>query len=567
MRANQVKLKIVNVLSFCLFAAGLFVTTNPIYASDDHGENQKARVYLIQGKGSTRHVFADEQWLGAVDKDSYTFSDVDPGEYLIWTDKADFEWLYLSSAKIYYLEVTRKSITVLDETAGKMRIEQVGAYRATTDRDRRQSVKKAWKYGWVRRHAAASGTFDPCRFIDEKEADYKKQALVGDSEAQHNLARMYWTGDCVAQDRTVALNWYRQAAEQGHGLSAFLLGNIYARGLGVSEDLTEAARWYRIAAVQGTDVVQGYAKQWLSESDPEYQEAKRREAEAKARVEAEQKKLNEARRQRRQRQRLARVENQYGRLGLVVIPVEEEARLEEPRRKKPVEKVKKNSGDNGIAYMLPPEFALGVLAAGWILGVIETAMESKLSSDDKEKIQDATDKLSQALLNKVIARDLSQRIVASGELPKGGSLYKAMDPSIGLARDEKQTTVFPEISTVLEVQTAGVGLVVTDKQYRPAQFLMSNAVRLIRREDGAVLKDATICYASTDTPNFSDWAMDGQKRLRAELESAFAYTAEEILQLLAGDVDVTSSARVDACAELNEAVLLDGVRTFESGRR
>ena len=64
----------------------------------------------------------------------------------------------------------------------------------------------------------------------------------------------------------------------------------------------------------------------------------------------------------------------------------------------------------------------------------------------------------------MIARDLRQRIVASGELPAGESLFKAMDQSIGLAGDEKQTTVFPEISTVLEIRTAGVGLVLADKQ-------------------------------------------------------------------------------------------------------
>ena len=127
--------------------------------------------------------------------------------------------------------------------------------------------------------------------------------------------------------------------------------------------------------------------------------------------------------------------------------------------------------------------------------------------------------------------------------------------------------VFPEISTVLEVRTAGVGLVLTDKQYRPAQFLMSNEARLVRRVDGTVLKHATVCYASPETPNFSEWASDGKRRLHAELESAYAHTAEKILQLLADEEDTNGSANLDACTQLNEAVIRDGVKAYESGRR
>ena len=136
-----------------------------MFAEQKEGQ---ALVYLIQGEGSKRHMFANDHWLGMVDENSYTFSHVQPGEYLIWTDKADYEWAFLSSTKTYYFEVTRKSIAVLDEQTGKARLEAVGSYQALTDRDRRKSAKKVWKYGWVRRRAAASGTYEPCRFSNEK---------------------------------------------------------------------------------------------------------------------------------------------------------------------------------------------------------------------------------------------------------------------------------------------------------------------------------------------------------------------------------------------------------------
>ena len=537
-----------------------------IYASEHDGAEREdqARVYLIQGEGKKRHVFAGEHWLGTVDKDSYTFSYVDPGEYLIWTDKADFEWLYLSSGKTYYLEVTGKSITMLDEPAGKTSVEKVGVYRAPTDKDRRQAEKKVWKYDWVRRRAAASGTYDPCRFVAEKQVEYEKRAIAGDGKAQHDLAKMYWTGDCIEEDRTTALKWFRQSAEQGHALSAFLLGNIYSRGLEAPIDPKEAARWFHLAARYGTHVVQRYSRQWLNENDPEYQEAQQREAESKARVEAEQKKLHEERRKRREAQRLTDIRHKYGQLGLVVVPIEGEVSLEQPRRKRPAEKVSTNRGDNGITYMLPPEFALGVLAAGWVLGVIETAIDSRLSSEDKEKIKEAEVKLSQAFLDRGIARDLRQRIVKSSEFSTGESLFKAMAPSIGIVGDADHTMTFPEISTVLEVKTAGVGLVLADKKYRPSQFVMSNEVRLVRRQDGTVLQDASICYTSPDTPNFSEWAIDGQKLLHAELESAYTYTAEEVLQLVAGEVGETNTASLGACAKLKEKVPIEGPIVYES---
>ena len=391
-----------------------------------------------------------------------------------------------------------------------------------------------------------------------------KKAVAGDAKAQHDLAKIYWTGDCIAEDRPTAIKWYRKAAEQGHDLSALVLGNIYYKGLGATEDPAEAARWFRVAAAQGNGVIQGYAKQWLNESDPAYQDAKRREVEATARVEAEQQALHEARRVRRQKQRLVSLKNQYGSIGLVVVPIDSEIKLERPSRKKPVDKVKSNRGDNGLTYMLPPEVLLGVLAAGWVLGAIETAIESQLSSTDKEKIKDAADRLSQAFVDRVIARDLRQRILISGELPTGGSLYPAMDQT-DMATDPK--AIPPDIATVLEVKTSGIGLVLTEERYRPAQFLMSNELRLIRREDGVVLKEASLCYASQDTPNFSEWASDDHKRLRTELNAAYDRAAQDILLVLSEEKDTTKAHSLGSCALLKLAEERNQADLHESERR
>jgi TPR repeat protein len=46
---------------------------------------------------------------------------------------------------------------------------------------------------------------------------------------------MYWTGDGVPRDLTLAVAWSRKAAEQGNKLAQFRLGIMYTGGEGVEE--------------------------------------------------------------------------------------------------------------------------------------------------------------------------------------------------------------------------------------------------------------------------------------------------------------------------------------------
>ena len=58
-------------------------------------------------------------------------------------------------------------------------------------------------------------------------------------------------GRGVKQDFAEAARWYRTAADRGHALAQFNLGNLYEAGQGMPKDTTEAAKWYRKAADQG----------------------------------------------------------------------------------------------------------------------------------------------------------------------------------------------------------------------------------------------------------------------------------------------------------------------------
>lgn len=76
-----------------------------------------------------------------------------------------------------------------------------------------------------------------------------KEADQGDAYAQYNLANGYFNGYWgIEQNYKKAVELYKKAAEQGHPLATFKLGEIYANGKGVQKDHIEAAEWYKKAA-------------------------------------------------------------------------------------------------------------------------------------------------------------------------------------------------------------------------------------------------------------------------------------------------------------------------------
>ena len=79
-------------------------------------------------------------------------------------------------------------------------------------------------------------------------ADYKvdyKSAIKGDAESQFNLGYMYDNGDGVAENKELAVDWYRKSAEQGYSDAQYNLAYMYDNGEGVAENKKLAADWYR----------------------------------------------------------------------------------------------------------------------------------------------------------------------------------------------------------------------------------------------------------------------------------------------------------------------------------
>jgi hypothetical protein len=567
----------------------LIVCTPALSESKPRGDANagKALVYLIQPEGSRRHLFSGQEWLGVVDKDAYIFTHLAPGEHFIWVDGGRiFGAVFFAAGSTNYVEISAKDITALSPEKGESMLAQTGSHSEPVAGDRVDSYKHLKRYRKARKRAAKAGLFEPCRFAGEKRAGFHQRVESGDAGAAHILGNLYWYGECVERDFGTAMGWYRRAAEHGHTGAAVTLGNIYFRGQNVTGDPTEAAKWYHVAAEQGdlisqrrlaemhqngngvekstTEAIKWYRKaareqndHWsllrLEEIDPEIQEIKRLQTEADARAAEAEKQSRAERLQRIKKRRLAVINSKYGDLGVTVIPLLHQPKLEQPSRKKPVDDG--SSWDNGLAYSLPPEIALGVLALGVVFNAIEKAVDSRLSDSEKQLINKSAGSLTQLLSGDSVARDLKKHIVDSGRLTGEESVFADMDYQRGEHDGDGAVSIDRStIAAVVEVETSGIGLVLAEKRYRPSQFVMASRIRVLSSDDGTVLKDRSLCYASSDSPEFSAWAVDQNKRLRAELDTAYAATAETLLLILAGEAYSTSAESNQLCDTLTEIV-------------
>ena len=79
----------------------------------------------------------------------------------------------------------------------------------------------------------------------------KTLAAQGTASAQNRLGQLYFSGQGVPQDYTMARGWYEKAAAQGNAWSKNQLGQLSADGLGVPQDYKKARQWWEQAAAQG----------------------------------------------------------------------------------------------------------------------------------------------------------------------------------------------------------------------------------------------------------------------------------------------------------------------------
>ncbi len=83
--------------------------------------------------------------------------------------------------------------------------------------------------------------------VSDDIADLMKDAELGDSDAQYNLALMYFLGEAIPLDYKEAFRWFRASAVQGNSSAQGSLGAMYRAGLGLPQDYILAHMWYNLA--------------------------------------------------------------------------------------------------------------------------------------------------------------------------------------------------------------------------------------------------------------------------------------------------------------------------------
>lgn len=81
---------------------------------------------------------------------------------------------------------------------------------------------------------------------------FRRAADLGNSYAQANVGDCYGYGLGVAKDPALALQWYRSAAQLNVPLAFNALGWIYLEGLGVPKSPHDALLWYERGADSGS---------------------------------------------------------------------------------------------------------------------------------------------------------------------------------------------------------------------------------------------------------------------------------------------------------------------------
>lgn len=112
---------------------------------------------------------------------------------------------------------------------------------------------------WIKK-AANQGNKDAKDWLDYSVAvnRFREAAEQADASAQYNLGECYAYGRGVDRNHIEAVKWFRKAAEQGHGAAQYKLGCCYLEGDGVEKDIDKGFEWLEKAANNGNEDAKNY---------------------------------------------------------------------------------------------------------------------------------------------------------------------------------------------------------------------------------------------------------------------------------------------------------------------
>ena len=91
--------------------------------------------------------------------------------------------------------------------------------------------------------------------IEEREKELQREAELGNTDAQFLLGRLAIEGK-TPPDHSLAVYWFRIAAESNHIQAQEMLGAHFFSGLGVPANSEEAYNWWYKAAILGSEKAQ-----------------------------------------------------------------------------------------------------------------------------------------------------------------------------------------------------------------------------------------------------------------------------------------------------------------------
>ena len=132
-------------------------------------------------------------------------------------------------------------------------------------RSQNDPLPSARELGAGRFSSRVLSAIDKCLELDPKDRPATCEELLTLLSVPVRLGDIYYWGEGVTQDRELAAEWYRKAADEGDAIASRKLGFMNLWGLGVEQDRALAAMWYRKAADDGDSEAQlwlAYMHNW-----------------------------------------------------------------------------------------------------------------------------------------------------------------------------------------------------------------------------------------------------------------------------------------------------------------
>ena len=97
-----------------------------------------------------------------------------------------------------------------------------------------------------KRYKEAKALYDAKNY-DAAFPKLKAMAEKGHKKAQYRLGRCYDKGHGVAENNTLAFQWYMKSAKQDYAKAQYQLGKSYMKGKGVAAEQKKASSWLKKA--------------------------------------------------------------------------------------------------------------------------------------------------------------------------------------------------------------------------------------------------------------------------------------------------------------------------------